>query len=129
MRFIIYTFDRLWTRTAWTSAVINCLDITWSSSLKKKLSYISVQLSSRTLTYHSSLIQTFIFTQKTTFCKTKFLTSSITAEDCSSESRKTVCFLEKFDEMTRWFDLMRWRCFRQVWWAVFVIWWDDVFTH
>jgi hypothetical protein len=42
MRSIIYTFDKLWTRTVWTSAVINCLDITWSFFFKKKLNYISV---------------------------------------------------------------------------------------
>ncbi len=121
MRSIIYVFNRFWVRTVWTLAVINCLDITWSSSFKKKLNYISVQFSLKTLTHHSSFIQ------KTIFCKTKFFTSNVTAEDCWSESRETVCLFKKFDEMTRWFDLMRWRRFRQVWWVAFVIWWDDVF--
>jgi hypothetical protein len=117
MRFIIYTFVKLWARIVWTSAVINCSDITWSFSLLKKLSYISVQFSLRTLTHHNNFTQTFIF------CKIKFFTSSIAAEYCSSESRKIVSLSSnlmrwrsrqiEWDETSS--DLMRWR-FRQIWW-------------
>jgi hypothetical protein len=92
---------------------INCLDITWSSSSKKKKAELYQRLTFiRTLTYYNNLTQTFIYLRtKMIFCKTKFFISCVDAWDRLSKSKKIVLFSQ---------SLMRWDV-RQVWW-------DDAFV-
>ncbi len=111
MRSIIYTFDRLWARTVWTSAVINCLDITWSSSFKKKLSYISVQLSLRTLIYHSNVTQTFISHKRRSSARL----SSSNQMSLQKIAHQKIKELSVFSKV--WWDSV---VFCQVWWVAFV---------
>jgi hypothetical protein len=92
---------------------INCLDITWSSSSKKKkIELYQRSTFSKTFTYHNNFTHTSIYLcTKMIFCKTKFFISCVDAWDRLSESRKIALLFQ---------SLMRWD-FRQVWW-------DDAFV-
>ncbi len=97
---------------------------------KKKLSYINVQFSLKTLIYHNNFIQTFIFAQKEWFFARLSSSHQMSLQKIVHQKIIKLSFFSKiwwndafirFDEMT-FFSSNLMNRFRQIWW-------DDVFTH
>jgi hypothetical protein len=74
-------------------------DLIWSSSFKKKLSYINVQFLIKS-SFIITILHKHLFSHKWFFVKLSFFISCVDAWDRLSKNRKIVFLSQKFDKMS-----------------------------